>query len=905
MEQELIDISGIWPQWHAVDVLGKGSYGSVYRIEKNDYGIVTSSALKVVSIPHDEEETRELESSGMDEESIRTFYKSRLNSIANEIRTMESLKSAPNVVSIEDYYIEEMKDRIGWRIYIRMELLQSLTDYIKKRGMLTVEEVVRIGADICTALSYCEKQNIIHRDIKPSNVFLDKFGSYKLGDFGIAKQLSQGANSLHSTRGTSKYMAPEVMRGDKYNGRVDIYSLGILMYRYLNHNRYPFEPPSTVSLLQSDIDDALKKRMSGEPVPMPDGCPADLGAIVVKACQADPGKRYGHAGEMLGDLRRYIRDNGGGLTELRLGLTPDNGGYGNQDSDDSSQGGSYGSDGHSQNDYGTGSQGGSYGSDSHSQSGYGTGSQGGSYGSDSHSQSGYGTGGQSDYGTGSQGGSYGSDSHSQSGYGTGSQSGYYGAGSNSQSGYYAAGGSTQSGYYGAGGSAQSGGYYGNGGSAQSGGYYGNGGNAQDGGYYGNGGNAQSGGYYGNGGNGQGGGYYGNGGNGQENYDFGVNNFNNYDNVPRSDGSGLGNDGSGSGSNTGGAGSDGNGNGGSWSGSGYGDAGSQPQGSGENGSQDERRKVPAALIILIVVLLVGGVFFACLAFMGTGQTKSVKYTVHYDAAGGDGTMEEQTISSGSRLNRNTYTYEGMHFAGWTYSKDAEEADLPDGKKVTLADLENHASDGTVTMYAFWNKDKSSKGNSKLGKLVSVQKYPLLAPESADGKRNPACVYLTVQNDNKEEVSATVRVMYYGADGKPKDTEEVEIAYLAAGEQKLAFSDCGSAEYNITSIDCETYVWPERTDAGYTSADDLKLTIEETDRTADHVTFSVTNHDSRTAYHVEAGAFGIDENRKFFGGDHKLLDKIRPDETVTFEFDSPVGILKSDTFITGFFDGLHFK
>ena len=131
------------------------------------------------------------------------------------------------------------------------------------------------------------------------------------------------------------------------------------------------------------------------------------------------------------------------------------------------------------------------------------------------------------------------------------------------------------------------------------------------------------------------------------------------------------------------------------------------------------------------------------------------------------------------------------------------------------------------------------------------------------------------------------------------------HLAAGEQKLAFSDCGSAEYNITSIDCETYVWPERTDAGYTSADDLKLTIEETDRTADHVTFSVTNHDSRTAYHVEAGAFGIDENRKFFGGDHKLLDKIRPDETVTFEFDSPVGILKSDTFITGFFDGLHFK
>ena len=404
MEQELIDISGIWPQWHAVDVLGKGSYGSVYRIEKNDYGIVTSSALKVVSIPHDEEETRELESSGMDEESIRTFYKSRLNSIANEIRTMESLKSAPNVVSIEDYYIEEMKDRIGWRIYIRMELLQPLTDYIKKRGMLTVEEVVRIGADICTALSYCEKQNIIHRDIKPSNVFLDKFGSYKLGDFGIAKQLSQGANSLHSTRGTSKYMAPEVMRGDKYNGRVDIYSLGILMYRYLNHNRYPFEPPSTVSLLQSDIDDALKKRMSGEPVPMPDGCPADLGAIVVKACQADPGKRYGHAGEMLGDLRRYIRDNGGGLTELRLGLTPDNRGYGNQDSDDSSQGGSYGSD-------------------SNSQSGYGTGSQSGYYGA-----------------------------------GSNSQSGYYAAGGSTQSGYYGAGGSAQSGgYYGNGGSAQSGG----------------------------------------------------------------------------------------------------------------------------------------------------------------------------------------------------------------------------------------------------------------------------------------------------------------------------------------------------------------------------------------------------------------------------------------------------------------
>ena len=85
-----------------------------------------------------------------------------------------------------------------------------------------------MGLDLSKALGYCRKLHIIHRDVKPENIFVSRFGDFKLGDFGIARELERTMSGF-SKKGTYSYMAPEMYKGEKYDSRVDIYSLGIVL----------------------------------------------------------------------------------------------------------------------------------------------------------------------------------------------------------------------------------------------------------------------------------------------------------------------------------------------------------------------------------------------------------------------------------------------------------------------------------------------------------------------------------------------------------------------------------------------------------------------------------------------------------------------------------------------------
>src|SRR5699024_1224641 len=98
-------------------------------------------------------------------------------------------------VGIEEFEVRERMDGIGWEAYIRMELLKNLNEYRAGRT-LSREEIVRLGKDICQALICCEKNQIIHRDIKPSNIFVDFYGQFKLGDFGISRQMERTQSTL-------------------------------------------------------------------------------------------------------------------------------------------------------------------------------------------------------------------------------------------------------------------------------------------------------------------------------------------------------------------------------------------------------------------------------------------------------------------------------------------------------------------------------------------------------------------------------------------------------------------------------------------------------------------------------------------------------------------------------------
>lgn len=286
-----------WPEWKIEGLLGRGGFGDVYRIRREEYGNISLAALKVVRIPSDESEIQELEANGI---SVGSYYKGMISDLLKEISLMESLKAATNVVTIDDYKIIEKKDSVGWVLFIRMELLTNLNVY-RKSHVMSVKEVFKLGFDICSALEACQKKGIVHRDIKPSNILVSEFGDFKLGDFGISRNLTHTMSGL-SRKGTELYMAPEVYRGNKYNATVDIYSLGLVLYSLLNHGRLPFFPRVPAEVTKNDSMNAFSKRIRGEVFPDPDEGGREIGDVLRKACHIDPKMRYQSAAEFKGAL---------------------------------------------------------------------------------------------------------------------------------------------------------------------------------------------------------------------------------------------------------------------------------------------------------------------------------------------------------------------------------------------------------------------------------------------------------------------------------------------------------------------------------------------------------------------------------------------------------------------------
>ena len=291
-----MNINQVWPEWNEDCILGEGSFGKVYRAKRMEYGGRTFySAIKVISVPKNQQEIKTARSQGMNDEAIYNYFRGLVDNLLNEITLMDNLKGAKNIVGIEDYKIIEREGEIGWDIFIRMELLTPFDSFISNPEFSQLD-VIRLGVDICTALEVCEQNYIVHRDIKPDNIFISRFGEYKLGDFGIARKLETTQANL-SRKGTLNYMAPEVYKSEAYGSNVDIYSLGLVLYTLLNNNRIAFLPPYPQQITYSDNEEALSKRLSGVLLTPPCNASASLGATIVKACAYNPQERFQTATE--------------------------------------------------------------------------------------------------------------------------------------------------------------------------------------------------------------------------------------------------------------------------------------------------------------------------------------------------------------------------------------------------------------------------------------------------------------------------------------------------------------------------------------------------------------------------------------------------------------------------------
>lgn len=292
----------VWPEWELIEKIGEGSFGKVYKAKRTERGRSFYSAIKIISIPASKGELDSVRSEMNNEQSTREYFRNLVEDCIQEIYTMEHFCGNSHVVSFEDFKVVEYLDEIGWDISIRMEYLTSLMDYCTGKE-LTEKEVIKLGCDLAMALIYCRKLNIIHRDVKPENIFVSRFGDFKLGDFGIAREQAHTMSNM-SKKGTYSYMAPEIYKGEKYDSSIDIYSLGIVLYKLMNQNRLPFLSLDKQLITYRDKETALARRMAGEKMPAPVNASAAFSHIILKACAYEPGKRYRKPEDMLRDLEK-------------------------------------------------------------------------------------------------------------------------------------------------------------------------------------------------------------------------------------------------------------------------------------------------------------------------------------------------------------------------------------------------------------------------------------------------------------------------------------------------------------------------------------------------------------------------------------------------------------------------
>jgi tetratricopeptide (TPR) repeat protein len=167
----------------------------------------------------------------------------------------------------------------------------------KQRRPLPVRQVAEIARDICEALDYAHRRQVIHRDVKPGNIILDETERAKLMDFGISKVLQSGVEGLTQAKGTPQYMPPEQILGRDVDGRTDLYALGITIFEIATGRR-PFRG-----------EDVVHQQLHS---PMPDPrvlnpeVPEALVRIIRRACEKDPDHRFQSAREMGQSLRALL-----------------------------------------------------------------------------------------------------------------------------------------------------------------------------------------------------------------------------------------------------------------------------------------------------------------------------------------------------------------------------------------------------------------------------------------------------------------------------------------------------------------------------------------------------------------------------------------------------------------------
>jgi serine/threonine protein kinase len=269
-------------KFQVVKTLGAGAMGTVYKAMDPELG-------RFVAI-----KTIRLEGLAASQSSLEDL----VERFKREARVAARLKH-PNIVTIHDigstpgnsYLVLEYVDGVG------------LDRVIKSSGRMSVERAASIGAQVADALAFAHKHNVVHRDVKPANIMIEPGDHVKVTDFGIAKatDVADHLTATGSLLGTPSYMSPEQARGQKVDGRSDLFSLGCILYEMVGGQKA--FPGDTLTAIMFKI-------ITEEPQPLRELDPTvsdEMLRIVAKALAKDVGTRYQSGRELADDLLAVTR----------------------------------------------------------------------------------------------------------------------------------------------------------------------------------------------------------------------------------------------------------------------------------------------------------------------------------------------------------------------------------------------------------------------------------------------------------------------------------------------------------------------------------------------------------------------------------------------------------------------
>ena len=288
-------------KYEVLRTIGKGKFAIVYRAKKvDDESIV---ALKRISVDMMNDKARE--------------------KCLKEVRLLQTLDHT-NIIRYIDSFITDNDLMIVYEWAAAGDLKRQLRK-AQDRGVGFDERIIwKYFSQICNAIQHMHDKRIMHRDLKPANIFLTLDGTIKVGDLGLSRELSEHTMQAHSKVGTPLYMSPEVLKGEGYDFKSDIWSMGCLLYE-LAMLKSPFKSEGL------NLYSLFQKISSGDYQPLPDDYSDTLRSLTysMMATRSEDRPEIGYVCKISAEMRQLTSDKSSKRNKLNgtimNGVVPDNG----------------------------------------------------------------------------------------------------------------------------------------------------------------------------------------------------------------------------------------------------------------------------------------------------------------------------------------------------------------------------------------------------------------------------------------------------------------------------------------------------------------------------------------------------------------------------------------------------